>query len=127
MRQLKLLTARFVVLLVLVGSSNVVLAQRPDIKVDLIIRGGTVVTMDGSRRVIENGGIAIKVGRMVAVDTAAEMDLNYRARQVIEAQGKVVIPGVMNGNTHVSMTLFRGIADDLDMQSWLTKYVFPAA
>src|SRR5438067_4497309 len=126
MRQLKLLTARFVVLLVLVGSSTVVLAQRPEIKVDLIIRGGTVVTMDGSRRVIENGGIAIKDGHIVAVATAAEMDLNYSARQVIEAQGKVVIPGLINGHTHVPMTLFRGIADDLDLQEWLTKYIFPA-
>src|SRR5438132_1662928 len=126
MRQLKLLTVRLVVLLVLIGSSNVVLAQRPEIKVDLIIRGGTVVTMDGSRRVIENGGIAIKDGRIVAVATAAEMDLNYGARQVIEAQGKVVIPGLINGHTHVPMTLFRGIADDLDLQEWLTKYIFPA-
>src|SRR5712691_22021 len=126
MRQLKLLTARFVVLLVLIGSSNVVFAQRKEIPVDLIIRGGTVVTMDGSRRVIENGGIAIKDGRIVAVDTAALMDLNYGARQVIEAQGKVVIPGLINGHTHVPMTLFRGIADDLDLQEWLTKYIFPA-
>ena len=118
--------ARLVVLLVLIGSSNVVFAQRPEIKVDLIIRGGTVVTMDGSRRVIENGGIAIKDGRIVAVDTAALMDLNYGARQVIDAQGKVVIPGLINGHTHVPMTLFRGIADDLDLQEWLTKYIFPA-
>jgi 5-methylthioadenosine/S-adenosylhomocysteine deaminase len=94
--------------------------------VDLIIRGGTVVTMDGSRRVIENGGIAIKDGRIVAVDTAAVMDLNYSSRQVVEAQGKVVIPGLINGHTHVPMTLFRGIADDLDLQEWLTKYIFPA-
>ncbi len=93
---------------------------------DLIIRGGTVVTMDDSRRVIENGGVAIKNGRIVAVGTAAEMDLNYSARQVIEAQGKVVIPGLINGHTHVPMTLFRGIADDLDLQEWLTKYIFPA-
>jgi len=126
MRQLKLLTPRLFVLLVLIGSSNGVFAQRPEIKVDLIIRGGTVVTMDGSRRVIENGGIAIKDGRIIAVDTAALMDLNYSARQVIEAQGKVVIPGLINGHTHVPMTLFRGIADDLDLQEWLTKYIFPA-
>ena len=126
MRQLKMPMARLVVLLVLIGSSNVVFAQRPEIKVDLIIRGGTVVTMDGSRRVIENGGIAIKDGRIVAVDTAALMDLNYGARQVIDAQGKVVIPGLINGHTHVPMTLFRGIADDLDLQEWLTKYIFPA-
>ena len=93
---------------------------------DLIIRGGTIVTMDGSRRVIESGGIAIKNGRIVAVGTAAELDLNYQSRQVIEAQGKVVIPGLINGHTHVPMTLFRGIADDLDLQEWLTKYIFPA-
>jgi len=117
---------RLVVLLVLIGSSNVVFAQRPEIKVDLIIRGGTIVTMDGSRRVIESGGIAIKNGRIVAVGTAAELDLNYQSRQVIEAQGKVVIPGLINGHTHVPMTLFRGIADDLDLQEWLTKYIFPA-
>src|SRR5712672_3543172 len=112
--------------IVVLASSSTSSAQRPEIKVDLIIRGGTVVTMDGSRRVIENGGIAIKDGRIVAVSTAAEMDLNYSARQVIEAQGKVVIPGLINGHTHVPMTLFRGIADDLDLQEWLTKYIFPA-
>ena len=94
--------------------------------VDLIIRGGTVVTMDGSRRVIDNGGVAIKGGRVVAVGTSAEIDLSYSSRQVIDATGKVVIPGLINGHTHVPMTLFRGIADDLDLQEWLTKYIFPA-
>jgi 5-methylthioadenosine/S-adenosylhomocysteine deaminase len=82
--------------------------------------------MDGSRRVIDNGGVAIKGGRVVAVGTSAEMDLNYSSRQVIEANGKAVIPGLINGHTHVPMTLFRGIADDLDLQEWLTKYIFPA-
>ena len=112
--------------MVILVSSSTSFAQRRKMTVDLIIRGGTVVTMDGSRRVIENGGIAIKDGRIVAVATAAEMDLNYGAPQLIEAQGKVVIPGLINGHTHVPMTLFRGIADDLDLQEWLTKYIFPA-
>src|SRR5437762_11005889 len=116
----------FVAFLIYVPAGSVKAQRRREIPVDLIIRGGTVVTMDGSRRVIENGGIAIKDGRIVAVDTAALMDLNYGARQVIEAQGKVVIPGLINGHTHVPMTLFRGIADDLDLQEWLTKYIFPA-
>lgn len=82
--------------------------------------------MDGSRRVIDNGGVAVKGGRVVAVGTSAEMDLNYSSPQVIDASGKVVIPGLINGHTHVPMTLFRGIADDLDLQEWLTKYIFPA-
>ncbi len=93
---------------------------------DLIISGGTVVTMDGSRRVIENGGVAIKGGRIVAVDNTAAIDRNYAAREVVNAAGKVVIPGLINGHTHVPMTLFRGLADDLDLQEWLTKYIFPA-
>src|SRR4051812_1586510 len=120
-------SAKLVVAALVVCTSIIpAVAQRREIPVDLIIRGGTVVTMDGSRRVIENGGIAIKDGRIVAVETAALMDLNYSSRQVIEAQGKVVIPGLINGHTHVPMTLFRGIADDLDLQEWLTKYIFPA-
>ena len=93
---------------------------------DLIIRGGTIVTMDGSRRVIDNGGVAVKGGRIVAVGATAEIDRNYAAREVINATDKVVIPGLINGHTHVPMTLFRGIADDLDLQDWLTKYIFPA-
>jgi len=44
----------------------------------------------------------------------------------VNANGKVVIPGLINGHTHVPMTLFRGLADDLDLQEWLTKYIFPA-
>ena len=118
--------ASLLLVLFISGGASLAFAQRRKSVVDLIIRGGTVVTMDGSRRVIENGGIAIKDGRIVAVDTAALMDLNYGARQVIDAQGKVVIPGLINGHTHVPMTLFRGIADDLDLQEWLTKYIFPA-
>jgi 5-methylthioadenosine/S-adenosylhomocysteine deaminase len=101
-------------------------AQRRRLTVDLIIRGGTVVTMDGSRRVINDGAVAIKGGRIVAVGSTFEIDREFVSRQIINAAGKVVIPGLINGHTHVPMTLFRGIADDLDLQEWLTKYIFPA-
>ena len=100
--------------------------QRRKTTVDLIIRGGTVVTMDGSRRVIDNGGVAVKAGRVVEVGEAVDIDRKYAAREIINAAGKVVIPGLINGHSHVPMTLFRGIADDLDLQEWLTKYIFPA-
>src|SRR5437016_4326859 len=108
------------------GAAAPALAQKRKTVVDLIVRGGTVVTMDGSRRVIENGGVAIKGGRIVAVDSTAAIDRNYAAREIVNATGKVVIPGLINGHTHVPMTLFRGLADDLDLQEWLTKYIFPA-
>ena len=94
--------------------------------VDLLVRGGTIVTMDEGRRVIEDGAVAVKGGRIVAVGTRRELEGRYAARETIDAAGKVVIPGLINGHTHVPMTLFRGLADDLDLQEWLTKYIFPA-
>ncbi|HKQ52744.1 MAG TPA: amidohydrolase, partial [Pyrinomonadaceae bacterium] len=94
---------------------------------DLIISGGTVVTMDASRRVLEDGAVAVKGGRIVAVGPRAEVEAKYSsARERVDARGKVVIPGLINGHTHVPMTLFRGLADDLDLNEWLTKYIFPA-
>lgn len=93
--------------------------------VDLLITGGATVTMDGSRRIIENGAVAVRNGEIVQVGSAAEFR-GTRAKQTINARGKVIIPGLINTHTHVPMSLFRGIADDLDLNEWLTKYIFPA-
>lgn len=98
----------------------------PGPSVDLLILGGTVVTMDGTRRVIENGAVAVKSGEIVKVGTSAEVGKGLTARQTINAKGKVIIPGLINTHTHIPMVLFRGIADDLDLNEWLTKYIFPA-
>jgi 5-methylthioadenosine/S-adenosylhomocysteine deaminase len=95
-------------------------------RVDVIIRGGTVVTMDGTSRVIENGAVAIKGERIIAVGTAADIAAKYSAARTINASGKVVMPGLINTHTHVPMVLFRGIADDLVLMEWLQKYIFPA-
>jgi 5-methylthioadenosine/S-adenosylhomocysteine deaminase len=95
-------------------------------RVDLIVSGGTVVTMDATRRVIEDGAVAVEGGRIVALGKRSDILRQYAAREVIDARGRAVIPGLINGHTHVPMTLFRGIADDLDLQEWLTKYIFPA-
>jgi 5-methylthioadenosine/S-adenosylhomocysteine deaminase len=92
--------------------------------VDLLIVGGTIVTMDKDRRVIEDGAIAVQNGEIRFV--GARGATNLRAKQTINATGKLVIPGLINTHTHIPMGLFRGIADDLDLQEWLTKYIFPA-
>jgi 5-methylthioadenosine/S-adenosylhomocysteine deaminase len=94
--------------------------------VDLLVLGGTIVTMDGTRRVIDDGGIAVTNGRIVAIGPRAEIERSYTSRQRVNAQDKVLTPGLINGHTHVPMVLFRGLADDLDLQEWLTKYIFPA-
>src|SRR5437870_4367014 len=79
-------------------------------KADLIITGGTVLTMDASHRVIENGAIAVKAGKIVAVGTAAEIKSKYTATpaQTISAAGHIVMPGLINTHTHAAMSLFRG-------------------
>lgn len=93
---------------------------------DLLITGGTVVTMDKDRRLIEDGAVAIKDGKIAMVGKRAAVTYHLTAKQTINAAGNVIIPGLINTHTHVPMTLFRGIADDLDLNDWLTKYIFPA-
>ena len=116
-------------LVALISSDVASAAAQRKTAVDLLIVGGTVVTMDGKRRVIEDGAIAVSRGRVVAVGKRADIERRFRVNprgELINATGKVIIPGLINGHTHVPMTLFRGLADDLDLMEWLTKYIFPA-
>lgn len=96
------------------------------IRVDMLVLNGTLVTMDKDHRVIPDAGIAVEHGRVVAVGSSADILRMYSAPERVDASGKIIIPGLINGHTHVPMTLFRGLADDLDLQEWLTKYIFPA-
>ena len=85
-----------------------------------------VVTMDPQRRVIENGAIAIRGERIVAVGPTAEIDARYQARQRLDRPDAILAPGLIDTHTHAAMSLFRGIADDLRLQDWLENYIFPA-
>jgi 5-methylthioadenosine/S-adenosylhomocysteine deaminase len=95
-------------------------------RVDLLVLNGTLVTMDKDHRVIADAAVAIEKGRIVAVGSRRDIVRLYTANETINADGKVIVPGLINGHTHIPMTLFRGLADDLDLQEWLTKYIFPA-
>src|SRR5882672_6798785 len=93
---------------------------------DWIWSGRYVITMDAQRRVIENGAIAIQGERILAVGTKAEIDAKYQAKQRLDRPEAILAPGLINTHTHAAMSLFRGIADDLRLQDWLTKFIFPA-
>jgi 5-methylthioadenosine/S-adenosylhomocysteine deaminase len=95
-------------------------------KADLLITGGTVVTMDAQRRVIADGAVAVRGDSIVAVGSSAEIESRYEATRRIEARGALVMPGLINGHAHAAMSLFRGVADDLSLDDWLRKYIFPA-
>jgi 5-methylthioadenosine/S-adenosylhomocysteine deaminase len=94
--------------------------------VDTLISARYVVTMDGQRRVIENGAIAIRGERIVEVGTKADLDRKYQPKSRIDEPASLIAPGLINTHTHAPMSLFRGIADDLGLQEWLEKYIFPA-
>lgn len=95
-------------------------------QVDLLIRGGTVVPMDGQGTVLEHGAVAVRGDRIVAVGTDADLAAKYKAKRTLDAAGKVVMPGLVNTHTHVPMVLMRGIADDLPLMQWLNQNIFPA-
>jgi 5-methylthioadenosine/S-adenosylhomocysteine deaminase len=110
---------------VLIVVSGTAVAQDKQ-AVDLIVSGGTVVTMDGARAVYQDGSLAVRGDSIVAVGPRAEIESHYRGAQVIDARGHLVLPGFINGHTHVPMTLFRGLHDDVTLNDWLYKYIFPA-
>ena len=101
-------------------------AQNAPRDVDLIVTGGTVVTVDAAGRVIENGAVAIEGADIAAVDTAAAIAKQFRGRETIDASGQIVLPGLINTHTHAPMVLYRGLADDLPLMEWLNNYIFPA-
>jgi len=94
--------------------------------VDLLITGGLVVTMDAGRVIYDDGAVAVNADTIVAVGPSAEIDAKYIGSTTIGARGKLVMPGFINGHTHVPMTLFRGLHDDVTLDDWLRKYIFPA-
>jgi len=85
-----------------------------------------VVTMDPARRIIENGAVAIRADRILAVGTRAEIDRRFQASQRLDRPDALIAPGLINTHAHVPMSLLRGVADDLRLQDWLTKFIFPA-
>jgi 5-methylthioadenosine/S-adenosylhomocysteine deaminase len=113
--------------LVLAATITILSAEQPVRRnVSLIVTGGTVVTMDGTSRVLTQGALAIDGRDIVAVDTAQAVAAGFTASETIDATGQVVMPGLINTHTHAPMVLYRGLADDLALMDWLQKYIFPA-
>ena len=99
---------------------------RQTTQVSLIIANGIVITVDGSRRILAPGSVAINGTQIVAIDTPAAIAARYRSADTIDAAGKVVMPGLINTHTHAAMVMFRGLGNDLALMDWLQKYIFPA-
>jgi 5-methylthioadenosine/S-adenosylhomocysteine deaminase len=92
----------------------------------LIVSNGIVITVDGNRRILNPGSIAINGSDIVAIDTPANIAARFTAADTIDAAGKVVMPGLINTHTHAAMVMYRGLGNDLALMDWLQKYIFPA-
>jgi len=93
---------------------------------DWIYTARYVVTMDAQHRLIPDGAVAIRGERIVAVGTRAEIDRQFQAQHRLDRPNALIMPGLINTHTHAAMSLLRGIADDLKLQDWLQKFIFPA-
>ncbi len=111
--------------LIVVCVNHILFAQQKQ-NVDLLVTHGIVVTMDGTRTVYQDGAVAVRGDSIVGIGTRAEVESKYKGSKVIDAGGGLVLPGFINGHTHVPMTLFRGLHDDVTLNDWLYKYIFPA-
>ena len=101
-------------------------AQSAPRQVSTIVAGGIVVTVDGARNIYNPGAVAIDGAAIVAVGSAADIAARFKAAEQINTVGSIVIPGLINTHGHAPMVLYRGLADDLRLQEWLEKYIFPA-
>lgn len=89
--------------------------------VDILVVGGEVLTQNAARERIKDGAVAIRESKIIAVGSRNDLMARFEAKEVVDASGKVVLPGLVNAHTHAAMTLFRGIADDIPLEPWLQK------
>lgn len=93
---------------------------------DTIIYNATIVTVNAAFDIIPRGMIGIKNGRVEEITAMPDgVDIPV-GKDAIDAADGIVMPGLVNTHTHMPMTLFRGLADDLPLDVWLNQYIFPA-
>jgi len=102
------------------------LSHRNKQNVDLIIKGDHIVSMDANGTIYKDAAIAVDQGVIIAIGPANEILSEYQSNKQLEGNNRVVMPGLINGHSHAAMTLLRGMAEDMALLEWLTKYIFPA-
>ncbi|MEU1591544.1 amidohydrolase [Streptomyces sp. NPDC005708] len=90
-------------------------------RIDLLVHGGEVLTVDDAGTVVPGGAVAVRDGAIVAVGAAEPLRNRFTADTSIDATGCLVLPGFVNTHTHLAMTLLRGRADDVTLQGFLER------
>jgi 5-methylthioadenosine/S-adenosylhomocysteine deaminase len=95
-------------------------------KVDFILRADFLLTMEDNLDVIHGGAVAVKGSEIAEAGTFSDISRKYISDNTIDGKDRVIFPGLINTHTHAAMVYFRGLADDLPLQDWLEKYIWPA-
>lgn len=94
-------------------------------KANLILKNAIVLTMDENYHIFSPGAVAVEGDHILAVGPEEDLISEYQSDQIMDCDGKVLMPGLINAHTHVPMTLLRGLADDLRLDVWLMGYMMP--
>lgn len=89
-----------------------------------LIKAGTIVTVDSNRTILQNGGILVHDSLIEATLSSSELPKDFQG-EVVDARSLVAIPGFVQTHIHLCQTLFRGLADDLELLDWLRLKIFP--
>src|SRR5207237_7943105 len=92
--------------------------------VDLIVSGGSIITMDAARRIIRDGALAITGDRIVAVGKRADVQRSHRAARTLDASRSVIVPGFVNSHIHFYHHLPRGLAPDAFERTLCAPFVW---
>jgi len=94
---------------------------------DILIQGGTLLTMTGGEEIVVEPQLGIRDGKILFIAPAHDpLAALYAPREIIDASGCLILPGLVNTHTHVPMVCFRGLADDLPLMDWLNNHIFPS-
>ncbi|MEA3464104.1 MAG: amidohydrolase [Patescibacteria group bacterium] len=93
---------------------------------NLIIKGKYVLPMDRNLSVIKDGMVIASENKILDIGKQSELENLYKADEIIDVGNSIIMPGLINTHTHAAMSYFRGLADDLPLNKWLEKHIWPA-
>ncbi|MBW2092032.1 MAG: amidohydrolase [Deltaproteobacteria bacterium] len=95
-------------------------------ELDILIKDGLILTLEPEVAPVPRGYIAIRGATITDIGSMSHLEAGVRAKKIINANGCLVMPGLVNAHTHLPMSVFRGLADDLPLDTWLNEHIFPA-
>jgi 5-methylthioadenosine/S-adenosylhomocysteine deaminase len=96
------------------------------VQVETLIHARWVIPVDPEQSILENHSIAVDAGRITAIVPTSEAIEQIQGARTVNLPRHALIPGLINAHTHAAMSLFRGLADDMPLMTWLNEHIWPA-